>query len=743
MNIQNNLEQDSHPVLEDGDGHLPQEPGIQLLDLLRIVRTRWQMIAGTVAIVMALTVVVVFELTPLYTANAVVMLDQRKNNVEDVNAVLSGLPTDPTSIQNQVQILSSRGLANRVIERLRLDLDPEFNSKLSGWTKFLGALLPTNWFKQGVSTHTTADETNDERNKIIDAFSRHVSVDPIGLSTAITVSFESPDAAKSARIANTIADEYVEDQLNAKFEATQKATQWLSNRIQQLSQQVQSADAAVQQYRAENNLSDATDGISVVDQQLASVNGQLILAKSDLAQKEANYGRVSSLVHSGHAADVSQVVASPLIATLRAQETEMLRQEADLSTQFGPRHPKILELESEKKNLQGKIGEEVQRVVETVASDVAVAQANVHSLEDSLAQLEGKSHDQSKASVRLKALEAAASSSRSMYEAYMSRLKEAQGQEGIQAPDARVISTAEVPGSPSSPKKGLAFGLALPASLLLGFMLALTAERLDSGFRTTPQVESTLGLPVLSIVPEIKASNRGEQINAADRIIDKPMSSFAEAIRGLQLALSLSNVDAEPKVVIVSSSVPGEGKTTIAISLARLASRAGKKVIIVDGDLRRPTVAKTIGLTAAEFDISDALSGKAALDRCIVKDPRSDAMVLPCMQTPPSPADLLLSVSMEKLVANLRGVFDLVIIDSAPLLPVNDTKILSRLCDTILFVTRWEKTPRDAARNAIRALHDVKAPIAGIALARADNKRFQYYNYGYQNYAYYNKYYND
>jgi succinoglycan biosynthesis transport protein ExoP len=248
-------------------------------------------------------------------------------------------------------------------------------------------------------------------------------------------------------------------------------------------------------------------------------------------------------------------------------------------------------------------------------------------------------------------------------------------------------------------------------------------------------------LPVLGTIPEIAGAGRNKAVNAADQIIDKPMSSFAEAIRGLQLGLSLSNVDAEPKVIIVSSSVPGEGKTTIAISLARQAARGGKKVVIIDGDLRRPNVAKQLGITDVTLDLCDLLAGKANLAQCLIKDPRSDAYVIPCIRTPPSPADILLSHAMEKLVTELRASCDLVIIDSAPLLPVNDTKILSRLADSILFVTRWEKTPREAARTAVRALEDIRAPIAGIALARADATRFQYYNYGYQSYYSYAKYY--
>ncbi len=744
MNIQNGLRQDLSPVSEPGDEQLGGNSGFRLVDLLHVLRVRWQIIVGTAVIIMAVTLVVLFQLTPLYRANAVVMLDQRKNNVEDVNAVLSGLPTDPSSIQNQVQILTSRELASRVVGRLKLEQDPDFNGDLEpGWGKLLEGLIPTGWFAHNLSTLTAAQVAEKQRNQLIDKVLDRLSVEPIGLSTAIMVSFTLPNPEHAARVVNTIADEYVEDQLNAKFVATQKATQWLADRIQELSRQVQAADAAVQQYKAENNLTETADGSSIVNQQLASVNAQLIAAKSDLAQKQAIYGRVLALARVGRSDDVSQVVASPLIGNLRAEETTLLQQEATLSTQYGPRHPKILEIESEKRNLEDRIRQEVQRVVGTVANDVAVSSANMNSLQNSLTGLSSQSQGQSLATVKLKALEAAALSSRSMYEAYISRLKETQGQEGIQSPDARVISTAEIPSAPSFPNKLLIVGAALPMSLVLGLLFAFAAERLDSGFRTSAQVETSLGLPVLAIVPEIKVVDSEEEINAADRIVDKPMSSFTEAIRGLQLGLSLSNVDVEPKIILVTSSVPSEGKSTIAISLARLAARTGKRVALVDGDLRHPTIAKMVGLISPEYGIGDALSGKEALDRCLVKDPRSTVLILPCVEKPPSPADLLSSAAMERLITTLRNAFDVVIFDTAPLLPVNDTKILARLADTVLFVTRWEKTPRDAAYNAVRSLADVNVAISGVALTRADTKRSQYYNYGYQNYHQYNKYYSE
>lgn len=717
--------------------------GFTLEDFLRILRVRRTIIIGTALTVIAVIAVIVLTLKPLYTATAVVMLDQRKNNVEDVSAVLSGLPSDQASVQNQVQILTSLELAGRVVDKLKLDQDPEFNPNAGGG---IGAILtflnPFNWFPGRGNTQAATLGIDLDRSNLIHGFLDHVSVSPIGLSTAISVSFESDDAAKAAKIANAIADAYVEDQLEAKFEATQKATMWLTGRIAELSRKAQEADAAVQRYKAEHNITTAANGVSVVQQQTGDVNSQLIIAKAELAEKQASYGSLASLARAGRAADSGAVVASPLISTLRAQETELARQLADLSSKYLPGHPKILDLQAQKANIDAKIAEEVQRIVDAARNDVAVASAHVASLQASLGQLETQGAGQNQDQVQLTALQSAATSARSMYEAFLGRLGQTQGQEGIQTPDARVISSAEVPNGPSYPRKGLTIGISIPAGFILGLMLAFALERLDSGFRTTEQIERLLRLPVLATVPELKGAQK-KGINATDSIVDKPMSAFAEAIRGLQLGLTLSNVDKQPKVIIVTSSVPGEGKTTLAISMARISARGGLKTVIVDCDLRRPNVAKTIGGLAAERGLVEALTEPSSLDQCFTKDTKSDALILSCLKTPASPADLLSSNAMEQLVTNLRRAFDLVIIDSAPMLPVNDTKILCRLSDAVLFVVRWEKTPRDAVIGALRSLSDVHAPVSGIALARADSERFRYYSYGYQNYYDYNKYYSD
>ncbi|MGB8363045.1 MAG: GumC family protein [Rhizomicrobium sp.] len=730
------------PTEQDGDASSRGSGGFDLSGLLRTIIVRQRIIAGTALAVVTLTLIVVFNMTPLYDAKALVMLDQRQNKVVDVDAVLSGLATDPTSIENQLQILRSRKLMSHVVDKLHLDQQVVTIKPPSVLADLAYYVDPENWFGVSAVTQTPEQLKEARRIGIINGLLGAETVTVLGRSSAIEITFRSSDPQKAADTANAIADAYVEDQLNAKFEATQKTSQWLADRLQQLSAQMQSVDAAVQEYKAEHDITQTPTGGSILDQQIAELNGQLVNARSDLAAAQAKYSQVRALQANGRAEDVSQVFQAGMIEQLRTQQEELLRQKAQYLTIFGPRHPKMLDLESQLRDLDSKIDEEVKRVVETVANDVAVASAHVQSLQASLANLEAQSSVQSKAEIKLTELEARSTSAHQLYEAFLGKFKETQGQEGIQTPDSRIISNAIVPGAPAVPNKTRDLELAVAGGLLLGFLLALVAERLDGGVRTVQQIERLIGLPVLSTLPELVGVARAHR-QAADRVVEKPLSSFAEAMRGLQMGLALSNIDQRPKVILVTSSVPDEGKTTVALGLARVAAGNDQKVLLVDCDLRRPSIAKALGLAEDANALVDVLSGDAPLKERLLPDPRSTVQCLVASRIRGNPPDLLGSAAMERLLAGLKAEFDMVIIDSAPLLPVNDTKILARLVDAIAFVVRWEKTPREAVTNAVRMLVDIGAPVAGVVMTRADTKRYRYYSYGYQSYYNYNKYYND
>ena len=315
-----------------------------------------------------------------------------------------------------------------------------------------------------------------------------------------------------------------------------------------------------------------------------------------------------------------------------------------------------------------------------------------------LSELGRQNDGQDESSVQLTALQSTATSTRSMYEAFLGRLNQTQDREGIQAPDARVISAAEIPDAASFPRKGLAIAISIPAGLMLGLMLAFLVERMDVGFRSVPNWKNCCAFRSLR-----RSRRSGAPVMRSEPI--SPIWWSTNPCRPLPKPRGACNwvcrwpiSTASPRLSSVTSSVPGEGKTTVATSLARIAAGSGLKTVIVDCDMRRPAATKIVS-GASQNGLVEALRGTATLDQCLVKDPKSSAMVLPCLATPPNPSDVLTSKAMQGLIARLRDAFDFVVIDSPPVLPVNDAKILSRLVDTVLFVVRWEKTPRRGRGN--------------------------------------------
>ena len=341
-------------VAESGDGAAHGADSFQFEDLGRVVRTRGRLIRNVALGTFALTLLVLALLPSHYASSALVMLDPRKNTVTDLSAVLSDLPTDSASVQNQIQVLSSRDLAAQVVDKLDLMQDPEFNAPPT-----LVALNPIHWLFP--DTETGADAEVRQFNNTVDNFLKKLSVSAVGMSTTIEVMFTSKDPAKSARIANALVDVYVEQQLGAKFDATHKTTEWLLQRIRLLAQQVQIDESAVQRYKAENHLNDMADGSPLVDQQMGGIDTQLVQARADLAAKTASYERIKTLMQSGHVADVSQIVSSPLIVSLREQQATAIQNEAELETRYGARNPKLIAAQSQKRDLDAKIAQEVDR----------------------------------------------------------------------------------------------------------------------------------------------------------------------------------------------------------------------------------------------------------------------------------------------------------------------------------------------------------------------------------------------
>jgi exopolysaccharide transport family protein len=712
----------------------PDEVEIDIGEIFQALRRRRWALGGCVLLITSVVLLVTFQLTPLYTATAEVLIDLRDHNVVDLDSVLSGLSSDASTIESQIQVIRSHSLAIRVIETLHLDRDPEFNEALR--EPGMGAVLQA-WLR-GLAPGEAEETSEEERlaleqTRLIEALSEARSVSRVGRrSYVISIAFTSERAAKASQLANTLAEFYLVEQLEAKFDATERATDWLNERLGALAVELEKSERLVEAYRSEHGLVNSR-GTTVDEQQLVEINTQVILARADLAEKRARFRHVTELLDSGSGVEsVAEVLASTVVHDLRQRQAELAREQAELESRYGDRHPRMINIRAQRKDLELGVAAELQRIVANLGNEVVVAGSRAQSLERSLTQAQHQRSLGETSRIRLRELNRHAVANRTLYESFLGRFNETREQQGIQDADARIISAATVPAEPSYPRKGLFAAAGFLASLIVGAGVVALLERLDNGFHNIRELEDALGLPLLASIPELSETDARvdeELLSPPDYLLARPLSIYGEAIRGLRTALMLSNVDVPPRAVIISSSMASEGKTSIALSLARSIAQSGKRVVVVDGDLRRPAIARRLGLSP-KAGLIEYLAGQATLDEVLVTDESSEMHVLPTLQGAGNAPDLLGSESMRILLEKLKTDYDFVLVDSPPLLLVSDARVLGEICDKLVFVVRWEQTPRQAAQEAVHRLRQFEIDVAGVVLARVDLKRDAEHYYG-------------
>lgn len=722
---------------------LPSAPPFGSLDLRRLynIFLRRLRLFGAVALLIFLAAVLVtLQQTPKYTATANVMLDTRKERVTNVEEVLSGLPADSSVVDTEVEVLKSRQLGERVVKALKLEEDPEFNGlirKPSGLGALKAMVVGT-----PAPTRLTGIAAQKQHERIVDAVLSGLSVKRAGLTYVINVSYESETPAKAATIANKFAELYLLEQMEAKFDATQQATRWLNTRLDELRGQVLADEAAVQQFKIANNLLSAS-GTNLTEQEISNYNQTLSQARAQVAEDQARLNTARRQLAGGSSGDdVGEALSSPVIQQLRAQRAQVSGQVADLQGRYGERHPEMLKAKRQLSDIDAQIEQEIQRIISNLEARASVSQQRAAALAGSLGGARGTLAANNRAMVRLNELQRTAEASRTLYESYLNRFKETSTQQGIEQSDARIVSKAKIPTGQSSPKVALNLALGLLLALGAGVGAVVLAEMLDAGLATAEDVERRLETSYLGAIPLLSSVAEDGKVAPIDYVVAKPLSSFSEALRNLRTSILYSRLGEPVKLVAVTSALPGEGKTTTSICLARAAALQGARTIIVDCDLRRRTVNRLLG-AEPKAGLLEVLNGEATLDQAIVRDRDTGAHFLPLAKSAFTPKDVFGTVAMDRLLNELQAQYDFVVLDTAPLLPVADTRVLAPKADAVVFLARWRKTPQHAIEAAFRLLQGTGANLAGVALTQVDMKQQTRYGYGDPGYYYaeYKKYY--
>ena len=752
----------------DGASSTFAVPDIDLQEYLRILWRQKRIILMTVIAVMALAIVIILSLTPRYTATVFVEINPRVSQVVDFEAVLSGLPADTETIQTEIRIIQSRKLAQRTIARLELHRSPEFNLALrpigviASWrqefVEWLTSLAgntegdePTR--EEGVKDaergeitklalklasvlNPSRDEVLSEEGSVtrendrtIDTFLQNITVAPEGRSRIIRISFESDSPETAAKAANTIADFYIVAQLEAKFEATKRATIWLGERIEQLREEVQTKERIVEEFRAKSGLLQGGRDATLTSEQVSDLNAQHVSELAGLAAAEARLRQVNKLLESRNGIESAvEVLQSPLIRDYRRDESRLEREVAQLSEEYGERHPRMINAHAQLRDLRAGIKIEVDRIVQGLRNEVAVTRARASSVARSLGAVKKRVATLNKLEVQLRAMAREATASRNLLENLLQRSKQTVSQESFQQADASIVSYASLSDKPTYPKKGILLPLIFIAALLQGIVLAFAIEKLGLGFRSSEQIERFMGITPLGLCPMVsKIKTIGKSPH--DYVLENPESALGEATRSLYTNILLSDVAQRPKVILITSALPREGKTTVVLCLARMLATVGQKVIIVDCDLRRPSVHEALGIPSGP-GLTECLTKGALLDEVIQVDKESGAHILRAGMPVQNAPDQLDSAAMQKLLKNLGRKYDIVILDSAPILAVSDTLFVARLADKTVYLIRWARTRRESAILGLKKILAAKADVAGALLTMVDVKVHAQYGFG-------------
>lgn len=684
--------------------------------VLLMLRRNLLLLLTIAAVALMLTLAFALLVRPTYTATARVMLDSRQTKVVDFKEVLSGLTADSNVVDTQVQVLRSRVLARRVVNDLHLLNNPEYNPKPKA-TKFFG-LVPNNPAK------VSEDELTD---RVADKLISHLKVARSGSTYVIEVSYSSHSATESAAVANAFADDYLTEQLEAKYDATRRASEWLSSRLAGLRSQVESAERAVESYKSANGLLSA-EGNNLTEQSISELNAQIASAKAGAAEAEARLSTARRQLQNGsNGEDVGEAINSPVVQQLRAQRGEVSRTVADLQGRYGPRHPDLLKAQRQLADIDEQIQVEVRRIISNLDAQTQVARQRANSLETSLGHYRGTLVSNNSASVRLNELERNAESVRTLYQSFLDRFKQTSAQEGIEQSDARILTNASVPQGATFPNIPLLGVMGLVLGLFLGGAVVYIREALDQGLSTVGDLERKLGLRHMASVPHVPSSVSG--LDPIEYLVKKPLSQFAEGFRSMRESLPKNDAGSSFGTYLITSSAPAEGKSTTSICLSRTLALAGARVLLVDCDLRRPHLAKSLN-QEVESGLTEAITGGCNWRDVVTLDPKSPLHLILNSDDSSPIHNIFSSREFARFVEEARAAYDYVILDSAPVSAVAETRALARLADSVIMVVKWRYVPVSLVSSSIKLLQSSGAKSIGAVLSNVDVRRASLYGYG-------------
>jgi succinoglycan biosynthesis transport protein ExoP len=715
------------------------DAGREPLDLLEywrsIARHKWSILALTL-LVGVLAALVSLAIRPVYRSTATVLIEQGRAKVVSIEEVYNNPGANREYFQTQVEVLKSRDLARKIVLKLNLTKHPDFDPRQSE-----GASRKT-WLPADLFEAKAPQDEEEILKQVQTQLMNELQVVPVRNSQLVQISFTAHDKELAAKVPNTLADLYVESDLEAKVQMTQKANAWLTERMGDLRKKLEDSERSLQEYRERERIVDAKGvALSGASRGLEEAMSSLVAARAKRAEAESLYNQVQSAGRQGRAVNLDSlpaVLRHPLVQKLREQEAEAERKLSDASKRYGAEHPKMIQAIAEASTAREATKRQVESVVAGISREFEVARANEQAIERALGQSKSEIQSLNRKEFQLGVLEREATQNRQLYDMFLSRFKETNVSGSLQSTIARLIDPATVQSIPYAPKKTRIVVAAAAVALLFGVLLALLLERLNNTLNATADVERRLKLPVLGYLQKVKGfMKKGFKSELA--FFNDSQSVFAESIRTIRTSVLMTALDSPHKVLVITSSVPEEGKTTVSFNLACALAQV-KKVLLIDADLRRPKIGKLLSRETGAPGLSNLVAGTAQPSQCIFHDQRTGLHVMTAGEVPPNPLELLSSRRFHDVVEKLREAFDIIVIDTAPLQLVSDALVLSQLANSIIYVVKADSTPYQLAQNGIKRLRQVNAPLAGVVLNQLDLEKAEKYYGEYATYGSYKGY---
>ena len=725
----------------------PQESAIG--ESLRILlKRKWVVIACLVTI-FSVVAIASLKMTPIYEAGGTIEINKPDATLNFQNSATFSVDYfDPTELETELKILQSDLLATQVIRELNLDRRPE-----------IGGAAPAS---SAVDLSPDPLQSDPARaSAMVGGFKGNLRVSLSPNTRIIEVHYRSPDPQMAATVVNTLMQTYVENNFKARFESTMQASDWLQKQLVDLQMKVETSQEKLVRYQKEHEILGTDEKQNIITEKLDELNKELTTAETERMDKEALYRLVESGDPDAIASSAGGLTdggpgaqsASMLLENLRAKQADLRIQVADLNTQFGPSYPKLTQLNNQLKEIDSQIQAEMKKIASKIRGQYTTALQRENMLRDALEKQKQEANKLNESAIQYTLLKRDVDTNRQLYEGLLQKMKEAGVSAGLKSNNFRIVDNARPPQVPIEPNipRNLMFAVVL--GLASGIGLAFLLEGLDNTVRTTEQAQMISGLPSLGMIPlGSKSAREGpnpkrlviatskEAVELVTQV--RPQSQMAESYRALRTSLLLSNLGSPPKVVMVTSALPQEGKTTTSINTAVVLAQKGVRVLLIDADMRRPSIHKTLGM-GPHRGLSNVLTGSIPLEQAITSTTvLPNLFVLPAGTPPPNPAELLASANMREVLTQLREQYDHIVIDTPPTLSVTDAVVLSPRSDAVILVIRSGQTTKQALRRSRDVLVQVNAKVVGVLLNAVDLSSPDYYYY-YEYQGKYARYYRD